>query len=355
MMNWDEDRARRSVATVRPAMAALRYVRPDTDDGNQTQDRRAGREHQTGEGGNVTEATNSAAATLSGPRETMTGVGTADVTAGADNEVMLTSVATRVESTATVDAVYTARSEAKKTRKDEKERREQRARKKLEAVETGGDEVDQAVAALKKEQQDRRQREANGARLDLAARQQRQQSSSEVTAGERAKVSLVQRVHHSGGDARDDHDDSVSDGGGLDTTASDGLPTALMDVDGERVHVKLDSGARYSVAGTDWMLRGERCRRAAPVECVEGIGGFLLDVLGVWTFSMRNAYGWLVQVDACIIDGCTDEFLIGVDFMRQHRAMLDFERNEVRYFERNTQVVIPFRTSEGNGNQRWRR
>ncbi|KAE9073770.1 hypothetical protein PF010_g24940 [Phytophthora fragariae] len=64
---------------------------------------------------------------------------------------------------------------------------------------------------------------------------------------------------------------------------------------------------------------------------------------------MRNAYGQLVQVDACIIDGCTDEFLIGVDFMRQHRAMLDFERNEVRYFERNTQVVIPFRTSEGNG------
>ncbi|KAE9159536.1 hypothetical protein PF002_g32839 [Phytophthora fragariae] len=196
----------------------------------------------------------------------MTGVGTADVTAGADNEVMLTSVATGVESTATVDAVDTARSEAKKTRKDEKERRVQRARKKLEAVETGGDEVDQAVAALKKEQQDRRQREANGARLDLAARQQRQQSSSEVTAGERAKVSLVQRVHHSGGDARDDHDGSVSDGGSLDTTASDGLPTALMDVDGERVHVKLDSGARYSVAGTDWMLRGERCRRAAPVD-----------------------------------------------------------------------------------------
>ncbi|KAE8884107.1 hypothetical protein PF003_g31754 [Phytophthora fragariae] len=183
----DEDRARRSVSTVRPAMAALRYVRPDTDDGNHTQDRRAGRKHQTGEGGNVTEATNSAAATLSGPRETMTGVGTADVSAGADNEVVLTSVATGVESTATVDAVDTARSEAKTTRKDEKERRVQRvqrARKKLEAVETGGDEVDQAVAALKKEQQDRRQREAHGARLDLAARQQRQQSSSEVTAGE---------------------------------------------------------------------------------------------------------------------------------------------------------------------------
>ncbi|KAE8900580.1 hypothetical protein PF005_g25385 [Phytophthora fragariae] len=253
----DEDRARRSVATVRPAMTALCYVRPDTDDDNETQDRRTGREHQTGEGGSVTEATEYTAATLSGPRETMTGVRTADVIAGADNEVMLTSVATGVESTDTVDAVETTRSEAKKTRKDEKERRVQRARKKMEAIETGGDEVDQAVAALKKKQQDRRQREANGARLDLAARQQQQQSSPEVTAGERAKESLVQRVVHGDGDARDNHGGSEGDAGGLDAAASNGLPTALMDIDGERVHVKLDSGVRYSVAGTDWMLRGE--------------------------------------------------------------------------------------------------
>nr|KAE8917753.1 hypothetical protein PF009_g31927 [Phytophthora fragariae] len=54
-----------------------------------------------------------------------------------------------------------------------------------------------------------------------------------------------------------------------------------MDVEGERLPVKLDSGARYSVAGTDWMLRGERARRPPPVEMVEGIGGFMLDVIGV--------------------------------------------------------------------------
>ncbi|KAE9319057.1 hypothetical protein PR003_g18083 [Phytophthora rubi] len=167
-----EDRAQRSVATVRPAMTAVRYVRPDTDDDNETQERRAGRERQTGECGSVTEATESTAATLPGPRETMTDVRTADGTAGADNEMMLTAIVTGVESTGTVDAVDTTRSEAKKTRKGEKERRVQRARKKLEAVETGGDEVDQAVAALKKEQQDRRQREADGARLDLTAQQQ---------------------------------------------------------------------------------------------------------------------------------------------------------------------------------------
>ncbi|KAE9005890.1 hypothetical protein PR001_g17337 [Phytophthora rubi] len=144
----------------------------DTYDDNETQERRAGRERQTGECGSVTEATESTAATLPGPRETMTDVRTADGTAGADNEMMLTAIVTGVESTGTVDAVDTTRSEAKKTRKGKKERRVQRARKKLEAVETGVDEVDQAVAALKKEQQDRRQREADGARLDLTAQQQ---------------------------------------------------------------------------------------------------------------------------------------------------------------------------------------
>ncbi|KAE8971594.1 hypothetical protein PR001_g26841, partial [Phytophthora rubi] len=120
-----------------------------------------------------------------------------------------------------------------------------------------------------------------------------------------------------------------------------------MDVEGERLPVKLDSGARYSVAGTDWMLRGERARRPPPVEVVEGIGGFMLDVIGVWTFHMRNAYGQAVIVEACIIDGCTDEFLIGVDFLQHHKAVMDFEKNEVRYDEKQQQVVIPFRTDTG--------
>jgi hypothetical protein len=131
--------------------------------------------------------------------------------------------------------------------------------------------------------------------------------------------------------------------------AEDGLPTATMDVEGERLPVKLDSGARYSVAGTDWMLRGERALRPAPVDVVEGIGGFTLDVLGVWTFNMRNAFGQAVSVEACIIDGCTDEFLVGVDFLQRHKATMDFAKNEVRYDEKEQQVVMPFRTESGDG------
>ncbi|KAE9272854.1 hypothetical protein PR003_g30075 [Phytophthora rubi] len=134
--------------------------------------------------------------------------------------------------------------------------------------------------------------------------------------------------------------------------ADDGLPTAIMEVAGTRRHVKLDSGARYTMAGTDWMQYGDRVARAAPVDYVEGIGGFLLDVVGVWEFSMRNIFGEVIRVEACIVSGCTDEFLLGVDFMRGHGAMMDFERNEVRYTTAGRAVVIPFRTHGDTENAR---
>ncbi|KAE9121938.1 hypothetical protein PF010_g6928 [Phytophthora fragariae] len=141
----------------------------------------------------------------------------------------------------------------------------------------------------------------------------------------------------------------------LNMEVSDGLPTAMMDVDGERLPVKLDSGARYSVAGTDWIARGERVQGPASVDFVERIGGLLLDVVGVWSFSMRNAFEQRVELVACIIDGCTDEFLVGVDFMQQHKATMDFARNEVRYVEKNQNVVSPFRTENCEGNAKLQR
>ncbi|ETN06628.1 hypothetical protein PPTG_23324 [Phytophthora nicotianae INRA-310] len=48
--------------------------------------------------------------------------------------------------------------------------------------------------------------------------------------------------------------------------ADDGLPTAVMELDGEKYDIKWDSCARYSVAGTDWMERGERVRGPVPVD-----------------------------------------------------------------------------------------
>ncbi|GMF45544.1 unnamed protein product [Phytophthora fragariaefolia] len=64
----------------------------------------------------------------------------------------------------------------------------------------------------------------------------------------------------------------------LGASADDGLPTAEVIVDGKRQQVKLENGARYSVAGTDRMSRGKRVRTA---------GGGMAGDLG----RHRNAVG----------------------------------------------------------------
>ncbi|KAE8957023.1 hypothetical protein PR002_g31294 [Phytophthora rubi] len=96
------------------------------------------------------------------------------------------------------------------------------------------------------------------------------------------------------------------------------------------------------------MMRDERVNRPAPVDFIEGISGFLLDVLGVWSFEMRNVFGQTVAMEACVIGGCSNEFLVGVDFLEHHKTSIDFKSKEVRFNEREQLVVIPFRTSSTN-------
>jgi hypothetical protein len=134
--------------------------------------------------------------------------------------------------------------------------------------------------------------------------------------------------------------------------ADDGLPTASMRIGGRCVQVKLDTGARYTVAGTDWMKLGDRQLGAPPVDVIEGIGGFQMDVIGVWRFELLNVFGQTVVVNACIIDGCTTEFLIGSDFLVHHKAEMDFNRHEVRYTDHQQQVVLPFKTFVHDGRAR---
>ncbi|KAG1696689.1 hypothetical protein DVH05_017912 [Phytophthora capsici] len=77
--------------------------------------------------------------------------------------------------------------------------------------------------------------------------------------------------------------------------SADGLPTASMRIDRAWRDVKLDSCARYSVAGTEWMQFGDKLDIEAPVDYVEGIRGFLLDVVGVWRFQFRTVFGvWML-------------------------------------------------------------
>ncbi|KAE9346547.1 hypothetical protein PR003_g7368 [Phytophthora rubi] len=229
-----------------------------------------------------------------------------------------------------------------------KKRRVQRAAAKRAAVTEAEREAEQREAQEAAQQAVRvRQAEQARGELDVRRRQRREGSDRLATrVEEKARASLVQRRRGTvlattarEVDARD-------------VEADDGLPTALMTVAGGKHHVKLDSGARYTVAGTDWMTRGDKQQRRAPVDYVEGIGSFLLDVQGVWSFKMYNVFGQLVEVQVCIVEGCTSEFLLGVDFMKAHEATMDFSKNEIRYAKDGRKVVIPFKTFDKGGKSR---
>ncbi|KAE9013963.1 hypothetical protein PR002_g14362 [Phytophthora rubi] len=112
----------------------------------------------------------------------------------------------------------------------------------------GDDEVARVVAELERERVLRRQHQADEARGALEARRQHRAAGGEVRADERARVNLVRRD----GTAADDKTDGD---GEANVEAGDGLPMTAMLVDGEPQLVKIDSGARYSVAGTDGMGR----------------------------------------------------------------------------------------------------
>jgi hypothetical protein len=350
-------------ATVRPAMAALRYVRPAATDGEQPRQgdepRRAteegdslptsDEEQKTEEGGDP-----GAAGGMPGSEEGGTPAGNSEMSALSGTESIneggeLVSASSGTEPTSKADgeakgvlSIARVRRVAKQKKRAAKRLRVANAELRKHAVVEDTKDVDSVVTALDDERRTRREQQRNAAREVFVLRREQREAVRLLDDGRVAQVRLVQqRTATHGATAKDDS--------GYSVLAEEGLPTATMDVEGEGLPVKLDSGARYSVAGTDWMLRGERARRPAPVDVVEGIGGFSLDVLGVWTFNMRNAFGQAVTVEACIIDGCTDEFLVGVDFLQHHKATMDSAKNEVRYDEKEQQVFIPFRTESGDG------
>ncbi|GMF48908.1 unnamed protein product [Phytophthora fragariaefolia] len=203
------------------------------------------------------------------------------------------------------------------------------------------DTVENTITTLNAETQAKRRQQPEDAQAELA----RRRAHSAEPGVQRAQVRLVQRMD--GGMASTmtvtramNDDDPTTD---VTVAADGGLPTATIYVGNERLDVKLDSGAQYAVAGTDWMIRGEKLKNPVPVDCVEGIGGFLLDLIGVWAFHTWNAFGQLVEVRVCIVDGCTDEFLVGVDFLSQHQANIDLSvmKYGIRRMERRKETNAP--------------
>ncbi|KAG1697434.1 hypothetical protein DVH05_016308 [Phytophthora capsici] len=357
----DDEKAALYVATVRPAMAPTRYVSAEprnepsaaekecgernggaecdahSNSGDEAETGEGGDGVETGEGAGPTDPTDSNALRKDGRQEV---IGT-----GESPSLTLTAEETDEEPSSderSVACVALSREERKKMRKQKKRHgMKVRLARRREAEQQAKTQEQAAV----QEQLNERQKVATEAlELQEATKRTKTTAESDGEPEQRttARVSLVKRCGDAGVEQQNQGERGVEYIG-----ADDGLPTAAIELSGVRRHVKLDSGARYTFAGPGWMKYGDKVDRTAPVEFVEGIGGFLLDVIGVWKFQMRSVFGEDISVEACIVKGCGDVFLLGVDFLRSRGATMDSERNEIRYSEEGRVVVVPFRTYGG--------
>lgn len=100
------------------------------------------------------------------------------------------------------------------------------------------------------------------------------------------------------------------------------LPTALLAFTKTHTQeVRLDSCAQYSIAGIELKKYGRRISKDAPADIVEGFGGGVSRVLGVWRFTGSTQYQQRITVDALLVDGQGDEFLVGEDWMVQQDGL----------------------------------
>lgn len=293
MNERDGEKAQLYVATVRPAMTALRYASTRSLHAVENLVEAAvGGVLQSGEGDTPQleepgdDAVDATAVTATHGDDATSN---SDELAAELGELLDEAAVTRLGNITNVRAVLRHN---KKLAKMARARRAERRR----ASEPTGGEVAMVVEELDASERRKRQQQTEAAYRELYERQEQRRLEAPSRSrrnGRCAQASLVQL-------------DQVP--GDIEAAATDGLPTAAMLINGERHGVKLDSGARYSIAGTKWMMRGERLRKEPPVDFVQGIGGFLLDVLGVWAFKMYNTYGQVVLVEACIVDTVSMSF-----------------------------------------------
>ncbi|KAE9073967.1 hypothetical protein PF007_g25595 [Phytophthora fragariae] len=128
----------------------------------------------------------------------------------------------------------------------------------------------------------------------------------------------------------------------------DSLPTAVIKVHGEWRRIKLDTGAQYSVAGEEWQQYGEKQHVLPPVDYVEGFTGAVSRVLGVWRLKFHTQYEQTMEVDALIVEGATNEFLLGESWMMKKGVKIDFVSCEMKWYEDDTKKIVPFQCSGNN-------
>ncbi|KAJ0391755.1 hypothetical protein P43SY_010951 [Pythium insidiosum] len=91
----------------------------------------------------------------------------------------------------------------------------------------------------------------------------------------------------------------------------------------------------------------EEVRQVEPARIyMEGGGG--LPIAKMWAKGwpidviLDTVYGQELVVDALLVEGCGNEFIVGSDFWTSKRATINYETAEVTYPEKGGQVIVPF-------------
>ncbi|KAE9019077.1 hypothetical protein PR001_g13971 [Phytophthora rubi] len=230
----DGAKAAISVATTRPAMAAGRYCHSKT---SSTDGTAATKAVERGKG-------------LSDAEATIHGTTGDGVQSESEGGRCGHDVLPRVGQTLTsedefnIGSVQRVRAATKKARKEAKRQRKQSCEAKRQEAAAKGTEMPEP---------DGTEAESEEAPVAVVVSQTSAVAGAEDSEGGE-EVAQVRLVKTSGSYT------SGSYAKVLLAEADGGLPTELMRVAGSLEKVKLDSGSRYSVADTEWMVRGKRVR-----------------------------------------------------------------------------------------------
>ena len=123
---------------------------------------------------------------------------------------------------------------------------------------------------------------------------------------------------------------------------NDGLPTAFVRTGRTQVALKIDSCARFTIAGAGLAHLGVPLEVETAIQSVQGLGGGELRVTGVTAFVVTTVYGQELRVEALLVAGYDDEILLGADWLSARGALVDFAVREIRYDDGEEAVIVPF-------------
>ncbi|KAG3173165.1 hypothetical protein PI126_g955 [Phytophthora idaei] len=75
---------------------------------------------------------------------------------------------------------------------------------------------------------------------------------------------------------------------------------------------------------------------------VEEFTGAVARVLGVRRFRFQTPYGQDMTVDALVVEGAADEFLLGEDWMMRNGVKIDFTSCEMKWYDGDDKKIVPF-------------